>query len=64
MECSDMHHRPPPLRAVEQGLKDIGCPKPNLQVRASNIGVLRFYKANGYDVEDRASLGKRLGKHE
>lgn len=48
------------LREVERGLKDLGCPKLNLQVRASNLGVLRFYEANGYDVEDRASLGKRL----
>ena len=48
------------LQAVEAGLSDIGCPKLNLQVRATNLGVLKFYEANGYAVEDRASLGKRL----
>lgn len=48
------------LNTVEAGLKEIGCPKLNLQVRATNLGVLKFYEANGYVVEDRASLGKRL----
>lgn len=48
------------LKAVETGLSDMGCPKLNLQVRGANLGVLKFYEANGYIVEDRASLGKRL----
>lgn len=48
------------LEAVETGLSDMGCPKLNLQVRGANLGVLKFYEANGYIVEDRASLGKRL----
>jgi ribosomal protein S18 acetylase RimI-like enzyme len=48
------------LKAVETGLRGIGCPKLNLQVRATNLGVLKFYEANGYVVENRASLGKRL----
>lgn len=47
------------LRA-ESGLKDIGCPKLNLQVRASNLEVLKFYASLGYAVEERASLGKPL----
>lgn len=48
------------MRRAERGLKDIGCPKINLQVRASNLEVLAFYRALGYAVEDRASLGKPL----
>ena len=48
------------MRRAERDLKQIGCPKVNLQVRASNLDVLAFYRALGYDVEDRASLGKPL----
>lgn len=48
------------MRRAEQGLRDIGCPKLNLQVRASNLEVLKFYQALGYEIEDRASLGKPL----
>jgi ribosomal protein S18 acetylase RimI-like enzyme len=48
------------MRAAERGLANLGCPKINLQVRAGNAGVIAFYRALGYQVEDRASLGKRL----
>lgn len=48
------------MQQAEHGLKAIGCPKINLQVRASNTGVVAFYKSLGFDVEDRASLGKAL----
>ena len=47
--------------AVEEGLAKIGCPKVNLQVRAANSDVIAFYRALGYSIEERASLGKRLG---
>jgi len=47
--------------AVEEGLAKLGCPKVNLQVRATNATVMSFYLALGYSVEERASLGKRLG---
>jgi ribosomal protein S18 acetylase RimI-like enzyme len=49
------------MRAAEQGLEALGCPKVNLQVRATNTAVISFYRSLGYDVEERASLGKRLG---
>jgi len=49
------------MRAAEDGLKKIGCPKINLQVRSTNLGVIDFYRSLGYSVEERASLGKRLG---
>lgn len=45
---------------AERGLKAIGCPKVNLQVRTSNSAVIAFYRALGYAVEERASLGKPL----
>lgn len=48
------------MQSAEQGLRDMGCLKLNLQVRASNLDVLKFYQALGYEVEDRASLGKPL----
>ena len=48
------------MRRAEHGLKAIGCPKINLQVRASNAGVIAFYETLGFDVEDRVSLGKLL----
>ena len=49
------------MRAVERALAQRGCPKLNLQVRASNRGVVEFYRRLGYAVEDRVSLGKALG---
>lgn len=48
------------MKTAEVGLLKIGCPKVNLQVRATNSVVIAFYEALGYDVEERASLGKRL----
>ena len=45
---------------AEQVLERVGAPKINLQVRGGNTDVIGFYRSLGYDVEDRASLGKRL----
>ncbi|HEY70653.1 MAG TPA: GNAT family acetyltransferase [Anaerolineae bacterium] len=49
------------MQKVEAALKEIGCPKLNLQIRAENESVKAFYEALGYQVEDRISMGKRLG---
>lgn len=49
------------MTAAEKGLAALGCPKVNLQVRATNSAVVAFYRSLGYEVEDRTSLGKRLG---
>ena len=49
------------MRSVEEGLARLNCPKLNLQVRASNEEVVAFYKQLGYEVEERISMGKRLG---
>jgi ribosomal protein S18 acetylase RimI-like enzyme len=45
---------------AERRLAEVGCPKVNLQVRASNEGVVAFYRKLGYAVEERVSMGKRL----
>jgi len=50
------------MRRVEEELDARGCPKLNLQVRASNPGAVDFYRRLGYSVEDRVSMGKRLGE--
>ena len=49
------------MGAAEEGLAKLGCPKVNLQVRATNTAVVSFYRALGYSIEERTSLGKRLG---
>jgi ribosomal protein S18 acetylase RimI-like enzyme len=48
------------VRAAEAGLRALGCPKVNLQVRASNRDVVAFYRSVGYEVEERVSMGRRL----
>ena len=48
------------VREAERALAALGCEKVNMQVRASNEAVSRFYTKLGYRVEDRVSLGRRL----
>jgi len=48
------------MAAVEDRLRALGCPKINLQVRASNAEVVSFYRSLGYEVEERVSMGKTL----
>jgi ribosomal protein S18 acetylase RimI-like enzyme len=48
------------MERVEAELARLGCPKVNLQVRASNEGVVSFYRKLGYEIEERISMGKRL----
>src|SRR2546423_1512562 len=48
------------MQHAEAALRKIGCPKVNLQVRATNEGVVAFYKTIGFEVEERVSMGKRL----
>jgi ribosomal protein S18 acetylase RimI-like enzyme len=51
------------MERVEAGVARLGCPKINLQVRASNEGVVSFYRKLGYQIEERISMGKRLVEH-
>jgi ribosomal protein S18 acetylase RimI-like enzyme len=48
------------VRHVEAKLVALGCPKVNLQVRATNRAVVSFYERLGYVVEERIQMGKRL----
>ncbi|MCC7409434.1 MAG: GNAT family acetyltransferase [Phycisphaeraceae bacterium] len=41
-------------------LERLGCPKINLQVRATNREVIAFYQAVGYKVDEVVSLSKRI----
>ncbi len=50
------------MAAAEQRLVQIGCPKVNLQVRASNQEALAFYRRIGYSLDDVVSMGRRLEK--
>ena len=45
---------------AETRLKNLGCPKINLQVRSSNVGAIAFYERIGYSIDDVVSMGKRL----
>lgn len=48
------------MAAAEDWLRARGCPKLNLMVREGNDSAVAFYKALGYEVEDRANMAKRL----
>lgn len=48
------------MAAAEIRLRDLGCPKINLQVRATNPDAIAFYERIGFIVDDAVSLGKRL----
>ena len=48
------------VRSAEERLRKLGCPKINLQVRATNHAVAEFYRGLGYAVEDRISMGRAL----
>ncbi len=48
------------MNCAEEMLRNMNCPKINLQVRTSNKTVIEFYKRIGFRVDDAVSLGKRL----
>ncbi len=48
------------MDAAERRLRDLGCPKVNLQVRTSNEAAKDFYRRIGYSVDEAVSFGKRL----
>lgn len=51
------------MQAAEDALEALGCPKINLQIRANNRAVVDFYRALGYDIEERVQMGKPLGQY-
>jgi ribosomal protein S18 acetylase RimI-like enzyme len=48
------------MAEAERRLRELGCPKLNLQVRNSNLAVVAFYKAIGFGDDQVIGLGKRL----
>jgi ribosomal protein S18 acetylase RimI-like enzyme len=48
------------IRFAVKALKEIGCIKVNLQIRASNHEVRAFYESLGFGVEERISMGALL----
>lgn len=45
---------------IERRLRAMGCPKLNLQVRATNKEVVAFYRSIGYSQDEVVSMGKLL----
>jgi len=52
------------MREVEKRIRARGCPKINLQVRATNDGVIKFYQSLGYSDDKVLGFGKRLEEDE
>jgi ribosomal protein S18 acetylase RimI-like enzyme len=52
------------MEAVEERIKEKGCPRINLQVGSSNKDVIEFYQAIGYTDDNVIGLGKRLKEDE
>lgn len=50
------------MKHAEALLRELGCPKVNLQVRTWNTEAQAFYTALGYRVDDVISMGRRLGQ--
>ena len=48
------------LKHAEKELLKLDCPKINLQILPSNKEVISFYKKNGFSIEERISMGKKL----
>jgi ribosomal protein S18 acetylase RimI-like enzyme len=48
------------MERIEEGLRAMGCPKINLQVRESNLEVIRFYEKLGYSSDHVIGFGKKL----
>ncbi len=48
------------MEEAEKLLREAGCPKINLQVRATNMAVIQFYEALGFKTDAVTRLGKRL----
>jgi ribosomal protein S18 acetylase RimI-like enzyme len=48
------------LTQVETALRELGCPKVNIQVMEGNERALEFWKKAGYRRDEVVSLGRRL----
>jgi ribosomal protein S18 acetylase RimI-like enzyme len=45
---------------AEARLRQMGCPKINIQIRTGNTTVIEFYRRIGFKPDDVVSMGKRL----
>ncbi len=48
------------VEAATAQLKQLGCPKLNVQIRASNAAAIDFYTRLGFQQDDVVSMGLRL----
>ena len=48
------------MHNVENGLRELGCPKINLQIREGNDKVFSYYQKLGFVEEKRINMGKRI----
>ena len=48
------------MNSVESALREMGCPKINLQIRREDDKVASFYQKLGFTNDDVVSMGKRL----
>jgi len=48
------------MEMAEERLKTLGCPKINVQVRTTNLGVIEFYRRIGFGEDKVIGLGKRF----
>lgn len=48
------------MQEVEARLRELGCPKLNMQVRSANAAAMAFYRRLGYVADEAVALGKRL----
>lgn len=48
------------MEKAESALRELQCPKINLQVRSANQSVIAFYEKLGFSVDEVISMGKRI----
>ena len=48
------------IAEAERLLREAGCPKINLQIRATNTAVIAFYESICFTTDSAISMGKRL----
>ncbi len=47
-------------KGVRTGLREMGCPKINLQIRRGNDKIASFYQKLGFTKDHVVSMGKQL----
>ena len=48
------------MNNIENGLRELGCPKINLQIREGNDKVFSYYQKLGFVEEKRINMGIRI----